>query len=172
MAMWWFLASEVAIFGGLITVFVLNKLNHPEWSVQASHMVQWAGALNTFVLLASSFAVVKAHLAAHAGEFEKAARLLFATVGMGFIFLAVKAFEYSHEFAEGFTPVTDLYWSFYFLMTGLHALHVIAGMVAMVIIALGIRRGLHGQRAEYVGMYWHIVDIVWIFLFPLLYLTG
>ena len=152
MAMWWFLASEVAIFGGLITVFVLNKLNHPEWSVQASHMVQWAGALNTFVLLASSFAVVKAHLAAHAGEFEKAARLLFATVGMGVIFLAVKAFEYSHEFAEGFTPVTDLYWSFYFLMTGLHALHVIAGMVAMVIIALGIRRGLHGQRAGWAEM--------------------
>jgi heme/copper-type cytochrome/quinol oxidase subunit 3 len=172
MAMWWFLASEVAIFGGLITIYVLNRVKHPEWTEQASHMVQWAGALNTFVLLASSFAVVKAHLAAHEGAFEKASRLLFATVGMGLVFLCVKAYEYNHEFAEGFTPVTDLYWSFYFLMTGLHALHVIGGMVAITIIALGIRRGEHGHRAEYVGMYWHIVDIVWIFLFPLLYLTG
>lgn len=172
MAMWWFLASEIGIFGGLVTVFVLYKVNHPEWSEQAGHMVQWAGALNTFVLLASSFAVVKAHLAAHDGEFQKAAKLLFATVGMGFIFLAIKTYEYLHEFAEGFTPVTDLYWSFYFLMTGLHALHVVAGMVAMVVVALDIKKGNHGQRAEYVGMYWHLVDIVWIFLFPLLYLAG
>jgi heme/copper-type cytochrome/quinol oxidase subunit 3 len=172
MAMWWFLASEVAIFGGLIMVFVLNRLNHPEWTEQVGHMVQWAGALNTFVLLGSSFAVVKAHEAAHKGEHEKAAKLLFFTVGCGIIFLCVKAYEYSHEIAAGFTPASDLYWAFYFIMTGLHGLHVVAGMVAMAIIAFGVKRGENPQCVEYVGMYWHVVDVIWIFLFPLLYLAG
>ncbi len=172
MAIWWFLGSEIAIFGGLVTTFILCRLNHPEWIEQASHMVQWAGALNTFVLLTSSYVVVQAHIAAHNGEHRKAGNMLFITVGFGVIFLLVKAYEYSHEFAGGFTPVTDVYWAFYFLMTGLHALHVIAGMVALTVVGLGLKKGLHPQRTEYVGMYWHLVDIVWIFLFPLLYLTN
>ncbi len=172
LAIWIFLASEVAIFGGLVTIYILVRLNHPEWVEQASHLVNWAGALNTFVLLTSSFVVVNAHTAAHAGDHKKAGNLLFATVGFGLVFLCVKAYEYTHEIAHGFTPVTDLYWSFYFLMTGLHALHVIGGMVAMTIIAVDLKKGLNPQRTEYVGMYWHLVDIVWIFLFPLLYLSS
>ncbi len=169
-AIWWFLASEVAIFGGLVTTYILCRQRHTEWHEQAAQTVTWAGALNTFVLLTSSYLVVKAHQNAHAGQVQKAGNLMFATVGCGLIFLAVKTYEYSHEIAAGLVPDVSLFWSFYYLMTGLHALHVIGGMVAMTVIAIGLRKGLHPQRAEYAGLYWHLVDIVWIFLFPLLYL--
>jgi heme/copper-type cytochrome/quinol oxidase subunit 3 len=172
MGMWWFLASEVIIFGGLVVTYVLNRMAHPEWSEHAAHTVNWAGAANTVVLLTSSLAVVMAHRAAHDGEHAKAAKLLGVTLLLGLVFLGIKSFEYMHEIDAGYTPMTNLFWSFYFLMTGLHALHVIAGMVAMVFIALALRKGENPQRAEYVGMYWHLVDIVWIFLFPLLYLAS
>ncbi len=171
-AIWWFLASEVAIFGGLIVTFVLYRFAHPEWSESAGHTINALGALNTLVLLTSSLTAVLAHAAASEGRGVLASRLLFATVGGGLLFLVVKAVEYSTEISHGFTPVSNLFWSFYFFMTGLHALHVVAGMVAMVVIARAAKRGENLQRVEYVGMYWHLVDIVWIFLFPLLYLAS
>ncbi len=168
---WWFLSSELAIFGGLIVTFVLCQQRHSvEWASEATHTITWAGALNTFVLLTSSFIVVKAHEKAHHGDTKGAGKLMLATVGCGLVFLVVKAYEYTHEISAGLVPDKSMFWSFYYLMTGLHALHVIAGMVAMVVIARGLLKGLHPQRAEYVGMYWHVVDVVWIFLFPLLYL--
>ncbi len=171
-AMWWFLASEIIIFGGLVVTYILNRMHHPEWAADAANTMNVAGAFNTMVLLTSSFIVVKADEAAHKGDTAKAANLLFTTVGCALLFLVVKAFEYHHEIVNGFTPTTNLFWGFYYLMTGLHALHIIAGVVAMVIIAVGLKRGEHPLRAEFVGMYWHIVDIVWIFLFPLLYLAS
>ncbi len=170
--MWWFLASEVAIFGGLVVTYVLMRLRHPEWGEYASNTVNAAGAINTVVLLTSSFVVVLAHIAAHDRRHKAAAKYLWLTVGFGLVFLAIKAWEYHHEITAGFTPVTNLFWSFYFLMTGLHAAHVVAGMVAIGVVARGVARGENTHRAEYVGMYWHLVDIVWIFLFPLLYLAS
>ncbi len=172
MGMWWFLASEVLIFGGLVTIYLLCRLHHPEWAEQASHTVVAAGAFNTLVLLTSSLSVVLAHEAAERGDAARAFKLMWVTILGGLLFLGVKVYEYSHEIHEGFTPVSDLFWSFYFVMTGLHAAHVIGGMAAMVIVSLGVRRGENLQRVEYVGMYWHLVDIVWIFLFPLLYLSN
>ena len=118
----------------------------------------------------SSLTVVLAHVATARKEYAKAQRLIYLTVFFGLIFMVVKGYEYTHEIQHGFTPVTNLFWSFYFLMTGLHALHVLIGMVAMVIVAIKIRQ--IPQTVEYVGMYWHFVDIVWIFLFPLLYLAS
>ncbi|MDP7038786.1 MAG: cytochrome c oxidase subunit 3 [Myxococcota bacterium] len=172
MGMWWFLSSEVIIFGGLVVTYILCRMHHSEWALEAANTINMAGALNTMVLLTSSFVVVKAHEAAHKGDNAKAARLLFVTVGFGLIFLCVKAYEYHHEIVQGFVPTANLFWGFYYLMTGLHGLHVVGGMVAMVIVALGVQRGNDPVGVEYVGMYWHIVDIVWIFLFPLLYLAS
>ncbi len=171
-AIWWFLASEVAIFGGLIMTYVLVRLAHPEWGVIAANTMSLAGATNTVVLLTSSLTIVLAHQAAHDGKLDRAYSFMMRTVAFGGVFLVVKAYEYTHEIQAGFTPVANLFWSFYYLMTGLHALHVIAGMVAITVVARGVKRGVHPQRVEYVGMYWHLVDIVWIFLFPLLYLTS
>jgi len=172
LGMWWFLASEVVIFGGLIVTYLLYRWVHPEWGLHASNTINAAGAFNTIVLLTSSLTVVKAHEAVEHGENERAARLLGYTLIGGLIFLCVKAYEYYHEIHEGFTPVTNLFWSYYYGMTGLHALHVVGGMVAIFVVMMALRRGQNEHRVEYVGIYWHFVDVVWIFLFPLLYLAS
>jgi heme/copper-type cytochrome/quinol oxidase subunit 3 len=172
LGIWWFLASELVIFGGLITSYVLLRWRHPEWGVDAGHTLNAAGAFNTLVLLTSSLTVVLAHEAVGRGDLPRAARNLGFTLLGGVLFLCVKAFEYTHEIREGFTPWKSLFWSYYYGMTGLHALHVIGGMIAMSLVALAVRRGRHPQRVEYVGLYWHFVDVVWIFLFPLLYLAS
>ena len=169
---WWFLASEVVIFGGLICSYILFRWKHPEWGQEAAHTLNAAGAFNTLVLLTSSLTVVLAHKAVHENRVSEAPRLLGFTLLGGLVFLCVKVLEYTHEVREGFTPVTNLFWSYYYGMTGLHALHVIGGMVAIAVVALGVRRGRNPQRVEYVGIYWHFVDVVWIFLFPLLYLAS
>ncbi len=136
------------------------------------HTINEAGALNTLVLLTSSLTMVLAHAAVARGLISRAARYLSITSALGGIFMVVKAFEYGHEIAEGFTPVKSLFWSFYYAMTGLHALHVLGGIVAINIVGAAAHAGKNIHRVEYVGIYWHFVDIVWIFLFPLLYLTS
>ncbi len=172
LGIWWFLASEVVIFGGLIVIYTLFHLRHPEWSADARHTLSWAGALNTLVLLTSSLTMVLAHAALAEGKRHHADLYLSATRVLGGIFLIVKAFEYGHEIAGGHTPVSGLFWSFYFTLTGLHALHVLGGIVAISVIGAWLRVGKNVHRVEYVGIYWHFVDVVWIFLFPLLYLTS
>ncbi|UCE03324.1 MAG: cytochrome c oxidase subunit 3 [Candidatus Latescibacterota bacterium] len=169
--MWWFLSSEVAVFGGLIAAFVLNKMRHPEWATDAAHTWFEIGAINTAVLLTSSLTVVLAHAAAKQEKRAVVLRNLGITLALGVLFLVFKGVEYSHEFHQGIGPGTNLFWSFYFLMTGLHALHVIAGLVAITTVMVAVARGEHFYRVETVGLYWHFVDIVWIFLFPLLYLV-
>ena len=172
LGIWWFLASEIVIFGGLVTCYVLFRLRHPEWGALAAHTLTPAGALNTFVLLTSSLTVVLAHDAASRGKHQLAALALLQTLFGGAVFLGVKAFEYGHEIAQGFTPNAGLFWSFYYAMTGLHALHVLGGLVAIWVVQRSVAQGRHLRRVEYVGIYWHFVDIVWIFLFPLLYLAS
>ncbi len=172
LGIWWFLASEIVIFGGLVTIYVLFRLRHPEWSSQAAHTMTFAGAANTFILLTSSLTMVLAHEAEERGNHRLAAAAMLQTVFAGGAFLVIKAFEYSHEIAEGFTPVAGLFWSFYYVMTGLHALHVVGGLVAILVVRRSLIQGRHGRRVELVGIYWHFVDVVWIFLFPLLYLSS
>ena len=172
LGIWWFLASEIVIFGGLISCYVLFRWHHPEWGEEAKHTINAAGAFNTFVLLTSSLTIVLAHAAVERGRLQEAARNLGFTLLGGGIFVCVKIYEYSHEIAGGFVPARSLFWSFYYTMTGLHALHVLGGMVAITVVLMAVRKGRAPQRVEYVGLYWHFVDIVWIFLFPLLYLTS
>jgi heme/copper-type cytochrome/quinol oxidase subunit 3 len=172
LAIWWFLASEVVIFGGLITVYVLFRWRHPEWAGQAEHLIGAAGALNALILVTSSFLMVLAHEAVLRDRLDQAARYLAFTLLGGGLFLCVKAFEYAHEIRAGFVPARSLFWSFYFTMTGLHALHVVAGIVLVAFILAAVRKGRAVHRVEYAGIYWHFVDLVWIFLFPLLYLVS
>lgn len=171
LALWWVVASEIAIFGGLIVCYVLFRLRHPEWAAEAGHTKLLAGAINTFVLLTSSLSVVLAHQAVSDGRLQRAFNLLWLTIGGGLVFLCVKAYEYTSEITAGYTIGRSVFWAFYYGATGLHALHVIAGMTVMGIISFAVRQGRDVQRVEYAGIYWHFVDVVWIFLFPLLYIA-
>ncbi|MBP6669263.1 MAG: cytochrome c oxidase subunit 3 [Gemmatimonadales bacterium] len=170
-AMWWVIASEIVIFGGLIASYVLYRIRYPGWAEFAHHTSTPLGALNTLVLLTSSYTVVLAHQASGRGDLAAVRKYLYITIGFGAMFLVVKSFEYTHEIRAGFTPTANLFWSFYYTMTGLHASHVIAGMIAMAVVSRQAGRGRHLHRVEMAGLYWHFVDVVWIFLFPLLYLA-
>lgn len=172
LAIWWVLASEIFIFGGLIASYLMLRLHHGEvWGAEAAHTNTIAGAINTFVLLTSSLSVVIAHAAAERGDKDKAAKFLWFTIGGAAIFLIVKAYEYTTEIHHGFTMFKSVFWSFYYTSTGLHALHVIIGMTIMGIIATMVRKGEKLHLVESIGIYWHFVDVVWIFLFPLLYIA-
>jgi heme/copper-type cytochrome/quinol oxidase subunit 3 len=171
LAVWWLLASEVVIFGGLLGSYLMFRLGHPEWADAAAHTNTWIGAFNPFVLLSSSFTAVLAHQAAEKGDGKKAAAFLALTIGGAMTFVLVKAAEWTIEITAGYTITANGFWSFYYTAAGLHALHVIAGAIIMGIIAVDAYRGRELQRVELIGIYWHFVDVVWIFLFPLLYIA-
>jgi heme/copper-type cytochrome/quinol oxidase subunit 3 len=171
LGVWWVLVSEIVIFGGVLVSYLMHRLAHVEWAEQAAYTNMWAGAFNTLVLLSSSLSAVLAHQAAEKGDGPKAARLLYLTCLGGLIFLTVKAFEWTHEIREGFTLQSGGFWSYYYTAAGLHAFHVIAGMGVMLWVASCARKNEDLHRVENVGIYWHFVDLVWIFLFPLLYIA-
>lgn len=171
LAVWWVIASEIVIFGGLLGSYVMHRIGHPEWALAAAHTNTVFGAFNTLVLLTSSLSAVLAHQAAEHGDGPKAARLLGYTTLGGLTFLCVKAVEWTHEIQEGYTITSNGFWSFYYTAAGLHGLHVLAGMVIMLIVAADARKNRELQRVELIGIYWHFVDLVWIFLFPLLYIA-
>lgn len=182
LAMWILIAGELVIFGGLICCYLLFRLRYPEWGEMAKYTNTFIGGLNTVVLLCSSYTIVRAHSAALKMDTHKVTLWLSCTILGGLIFLVDKGIEYAHEISEGFTftspkllaagdQVGSLFWSFYYIMTGLHGLHVIAGMTIIFIIMMQARKGKNLHRVELAGMYWHMVDLIWIFLFPLLYLA-
>jgi heme/copper-type cytochrome/quinol oxidase subunit 3 len=171
LAVWWIIGSEIVIFGGLLVSYIMHRLGHPEWAEFASHTNTWAGAFNTLVLLTSSLTAVLAHKAADAGDGPKAARFLRFTMLGGLIFVVVKSFEWTHEIQLGYTITANGFWAFYYTAAGLHALHVIGGVVIMGIISFAAAKNQELQRVELIGLYWHFVDLVWIFLFPLLYIA-
>ena len=171
LAVWWVLVSEIVIFGGLLVSYVMHRLGHPEWADQAANTHMWLGAFNTLVLLSSSLSAVLAHQAAEQGNGKKAANLLYLTCGGAVIFLIVKSFEWTSEIREGFTIQAGGFWSFYYTAAGLHAFHVLCGMLIMLWVANSARKNEDLHRVENIGIYWHFVDIVWIFLFPLLYIA-
>ena len=171
LAIWWVLASEVVIFGGLLISYVMHRIGHPEWAAAAAATNTWIGAFNTFVLLTSSFTAVLAHQAAEHGDGRRAARFLTYTIGGAATFIGVKAFEWTTEISHGYTITANGFWSFYYTAAGLHALHVIAGGIIMGFVARDAARNRALHRVELIGIYWHFVDVVWIFLFPLLYIA-
>jgi heme/copper-type cytochrome/quinol oxidase subunit 3 len=171
LAVWWVIASEIVIFGGLLGSYIMHRLAHDAFAVQAAHTNTAIGAFNTFVLLTSSLFAVLGHQAAEEGDGKKAARMLLLTMAGGVTFLVVKAFEWTYEIQHGFTITSSTFWSFYYTAAGLHALHVLAGVVIMGIVAASAARDQELHRVELIGIYWHFVDVVWIFLFPLLYIA-
>ena len=171
LAIWWVLASEVVIFGGLLASYLMFRLGHPEWADAAAVTNTYIGAFNTFVLLSSSFTAVLAHQAAENGNGKQAARYLWMTIAGACVFLVVKGFEWSYEISHGYTITSNGFWAFYYTAAGLHAAHVIAGAIIMAFIAVDAAKGRELQRVELIGIYWHFVDVVWIFLFPLLYIA-
>ncbi len=171
LAIWWVVASEIVIFGGLLGSYIMHRLAHDAWSAQAAHTNTWLGAFNTLVLLTSSLFAVLGHKAAEEGDGPRAARCLIYTAAGGVTFLIVKALEWTYEIAHGYTITSNTFWSFYYTAAGLHAAHVIAGITIMAIVARDAAKNLELQRVELIGLYWHFVDLVWIFLFPLLYIA-
>ena len=171
LAIWWVIASEIVIFGGLLGSYIMFRLSHDSFATEAANTNMYIGAFNTWVLLTSSLFAVLAHKAAEEGDGRKAANLLYLTTAGGLVFLMVKTYEWYEKIHHGHTLSSSTFFSFYYTAAGLHALHVIAGMIIMVIVAQTARKNLELHRVELIGIYWHFVDVVWIFLFPLLYIA-
>ena len=171
LAVWWVISSEIVIFGGILMSYLMHRFGHPEWAYQAAVTNTYLGAINTFVLLTSSLSAVLAHAAAERGDGKRAAKLLRLTALGGFIFIGIKSVEWTMEIQHGYTIGSSGFWAFYYCAAGLHGFHVIAGAVIMLIIARAAEKNQELQRVELIGIYWHFVDVVWIFLFPLLYIA-
>jgi len=188
MGMYVFLGSEIMLFGGLFVVALALRLLHPQEVVEASkHLHLWIGGINTAVLLTSSFAVALAVHAAGAGARRSAMILLLIAAALGVAFLGIKAFEYSKEYDEGMlpafgetthfaNPVERLFMDLYLISTALHALHVTVGVMLLGGVATSIGRRwivlpTRSIVVENSGLYWHLVDAIWIFLYPVLYIV-
>ena len=189
LGMWLFLVTEIMFFGGLFTAYVVYRTAYAAAFAHASHHLDITlGATNTAVLIGSSLTMALAVHAAQLGNKRSLQLFLVLTMLLGCVFLGIKGVEYAHKFHEGHVPGpyfsyegaeagnAELFFSLYFGMTGLHALHMVIGIAILGILLVQATRGWYGPLyftpVEMVGLYWHFVDIVWIFLFPLLYLIG
>jgi heme/copper-type cytochrome/quinol oxidase subunit 3 len=175
LGMWLFLASEVMFFGALVGSYLVLRLGAPAWPVPGEVLAIPVLAGNTLVLILSSITMVHAHGAAVAGDVPRLRRMLLATAGLGTLFLAVKAADYAHLVHGGFVIGGTLFASCYYLLTGFHGLHVLAGVVTLLVARARAGAGRitpndHGL-VEGVGLYWHFVDLVWIVLFAILCLV-
>lgn len=192
--MWVFLATEILFFGGLFTSYILYRsLYYPGFAAGSHGLEIDLGASMTFILLASSFTMAMSVRAARLGNRTLLVLLLIATILLGATFLGLKFTEYIHKWHEAMVPgfnfhpavenlrgapahSVELFLCFYFFMTGLHALHMIIGIGLLTVMAIlswrGKAVGEYYNRVDVAGLYWHFVDIIWIFLFPLLYLIG
>jgi heme/copper-type cytochrome/quinol oxidase subunit 3 len=176
LGIWLFLASEVMLFGALFSSYVLLRLMATEWPFGVDVLDVPLGTLNTAVLIGSSVTMVMAYASLKMDDFGRFRMYLGATIGLSLVFMVVKGFEYSHEFDIGNFPSTSTYLAIYFTMTGLHALHIICGVVVNgYFLGPGSKlwetsKAQFTNRIEAAGLYWHFVDLVWIFLFPVLYL--
>jgi cytochrome c oxidase subunit III len=175
LGIWALIGSEVVLFAGLFGSFILMRMIHPEWVEEARHLNLVAGTLNSLVLLVSNFFMMKASASVRENQPDGVKKFLFLTMLMGVVFLGIKAYEYTADFAEGKFPSSLGFWSFYFLMTGVHAMHIIGGLVALGILEVKALKGTLGPmqgRVALTGIYWSFVEVVWIFLFPMLYLLA
>ena len=172
LGIWWFLSSEIPTFGGALAAYIVLRLGSSGWAAHSEHLSFNIALANTFILLTSSMTIVMAHAAVQENDLKRTANFLGLTVLLGLSFIGMKAAEYAGEIGHGFLPSSGIFWSFYYGLTGLHALHVLAGIIVNTVLWIQALRGsLSGPRVEFAGLYWHFVDIVWIFLFPLLYLA-
>ncbi len=189
LGMWLFLVTEVLLFGGLFVGYGLMAARHAAaFRAAHEHLDRVLGTLNTVVLLVSSFTMAMAVASSRHNRRKAAAVFLVLTLLLAGVFLVIKYFEYSHKVHDGLlpgkfythkgdsVPGQSMFFSFYFMMTGLHGLHIVGGIAVMAWV---LRRSWRGDFSsayytplDLAGLYWHLVDMIWIYLFPLLYLIG
>ena len=185
---WLFLCTEVLMFGGLFVAYFIFSSLFPETFIEGATYLDWKfGAVNTAVLLLSSFTMVLAIYYAQNNKSKQCVNMLAITLVCGFIFMFIKYLEYTHKIELGLLPGEmfsfgeaqssnlGLYFSTYYMMTGLHGSHVLIGMGLITWCLIRARRGEYNSKyfttLECVGLFWHLVDLIWIYLFPLLYLV-
>lgn len=189
LGMWAFLVTEILFFGGLFLSYIVYRASYPEAFASGSlHLDMALGTINTAVLIGSSLTMALAVHSAQLGRQQELVLFLLGTILLGAVFLGIKGVEYGHKFAEHLVPgpsfvftgphaqQVQLFFSLYFAMTGLHAAHMVIGIGVLAVLTIMAWRGhfsaVYYAPVEISGLYWHFVDIVWIFLFPLLYLIG
>ncbi len=188
LGMWIFLATEVMFFGGMFMAYIILRSIYPQaFAEAAQHQNVVAGSINTVVLITSSLMMALGVRAAEIGQRRTLAFFMIATASLGMLFLGIKAFEYWQHWREGLAPgfnydfgrtpaanVQGLFFWLYFVMTGVHAVHMIIGIALVLIVALRAWRGSFLRerytRVEQMGLYWHFVDLIWLYLFGLFYI--
>ncbi len=187
LGMWIFLVTETLMFGGLFLAYIAYRTWYPELYVMASsHLDTFWGGVNTLVLIGSSVTVAMAIRSAQLNQTRNIVINLAVTIALGLTFMVIKYFEYTHKFELGIFPganyvyegidhpKANIFFSVYYMMTGLHGIHVIIGMSLMTWLLIRARKGHFSSEyytpIEVVGLFWHLIDLIWIFLFPLLYL--
>jgi heme/copper-type cytochrome/quinol oxidase subunit 3 len=173
LGLWLFLASEVMLFGSFFSSYALLRYSAPAWPDQSAVLSVPLASVNTVVLILSSLTMM---MAARERELPRVRRFIGATLLLGTVFLGIKTFEYVDKISHGLLPATNNFLGLYYTMTGLHALHVLGGIAVLAYLAgpgAGMSRSQPGRftgRVEVAGIYWQFVDVVWLFLFPVLYL--
>jgi len=189
LGMWLFLVTEIMFFGGLFAAYAIYRHLYPVAFAEGSHHLDmYIGTFNTIILIGSSVTMVLAVHAAQTGNRRAIVLFLILTILLGGVFLGIKAYEYHHKWTEGMIPGegfrhvgkqdpghVQMFFIFYFVMTGMHALHMVIGVgllaAAIYVVVKGKVTPRHYAQVDIAGLYWHFVDLVWIFLFPLLYLV-
>jgi heme/copper-type cytochrome/quinol oxidase subunit 3 len=173
-AIWLFLATEVMFFTGLIGAYVILRTGTENWPKPEDRLNVPITAFNTFVLITSSWLMVKALFAAHRGDRGGILRWLAATIIGGSLFVGIQVYEYIELIHHGSLPDVDIFWSTFYIMTGFHGSHVVVGVIWLIAVWFKALRGGYSQRdhvgVELAGLYWHFVDLVWVLLFTIVYL--
>jgi len=176
LGIWTFLASEIMLFGGLFSAYIMLRTGVPDWPRGATILNVPLATLNTIILITSSVTMVMAWASLASKSFSGYRKYMGATILLALAFLVVKAFEYGAKFEHHHFPSTNNFYGIYFTLTGLHGLHIIGGVIVnLYLLFPGSRLWEKNPeqfmgRVEAAGLYWHFVDLVWIFLFPVLYL--
>jgi cytochrome c oxidase subunit III len=176
LGVWCFLASEVMLFGGLFSAYIMLRTGVSDWPHGYTLLNVPLATLNTMILITSSVTMVMSWASLEMKKLSRFRMYMAATILLGLAFMVVKSFEYAHKFEHHHFPSTDNFYATYFTITGLHGLHVLGGIVVnLYFLLFGIKMWdkdpeQFAGRIEAAGLYWHFVDLVWIFLFPVLYL--
>jgi len=174
LAIWIFILAELSVFAIFFAAYAFTRMGNPElFDTYQSTLDRRAALINTLALITSSYFVVRSVAAIRADDARGCVRWLLAALVMGLLFLVVKIAEYAHHFGEGINLSTNTFYMFYLSLTFFHFMHVILGMVILAAVALKARSGGY-SAAEHTGVetgasYWHMVDLVWLILFPLVY---
>jgi cytochrome c oxidase subunit 3 len=177
LGMWLFLASELLLFAGLFALYAAYRAHDPiGFANDVAHNTKTLGSINTGVLLVSSYFAASAVHDVREGKLRRAGGFVIATIALGAVFLTLKMIEYAHHFHEGIYPGHGTFWTLYYVTTGLHAVHVTIGMGVLTSTLLGMKHKKitqdAPQRMEIAVIYWHLIDVIWIFVWPLYYLAN